>query len=87
MPARHNLPITAERLLHDLSAQLEHFSKFLEVALTPAIAETRVTSDVPIESDFILRRRQDARLLDACFIVCATSIRLGLAWLGISSKD
>ena len=55
MPARRNLPITAGGLLHDLSAQLDRFLIFLEVDLTPALAETGATSDVPIAVDFISR--------------------------------
>lgn len=55
MPARRNPRITAEGLLHDLSAQMQHFLMFLEVDLTPAIAEAGATSDVPIAVDFISR--------------------------------
>lgn len=55
MPARLNPPITAESLLHDLSAQMEHFLMFLEINLTPAIAETGATSGVLIAVDFISR--------------------------------
>lgn len=53
MPARRNSPVTAEGFLHDLSAQMKHFLRFLEVDLTPAIAETSATSDSPSLVDFI----------------------------------
>ncbi|KAJ6069155.1 hypothetical protein N7499_011042 [Penicillium canescens] len=52
MPARHNPPVTAERLLHDLSARMEHFLRFLEVDLTPAIVESEAT-EVPSAVDLI----------------------------------
>jgi hypothetical protein len=45
MPARRNPPVTAEGLLHDLSIQMEHFSRFLEADLSPAIAETSTAVD------------------------------------------
>ena len=53
MPTRRNPPVTAEVLLHDLSAQMEHFLRFLELDLTPAIAQTGATSDCPSVVDFI----------------------------------
>jgi hypothetical protein len=43
MPARHNPPVTAEGLLHELSTQMEHYLRFLEVDVSPAIAETSTT--------------------------------------------
>ncbi|OQD77428.1 hypothetical protein PENANT_c102G00568 [Penicillium antarcticum] len=52
MPARRNPPVTAECLLHDLSAQMGHFLRFLEVDLTPAIVETEATQ-VPSVVDLI----------------------------------
>ncbi|CAG7923603.1 unnamed protein product [Penicillium olsonii] len=53
MPARRNSPVTAEGFLHDLSAQMEHFLRFLEVDLTPAITQTGATSDYQSVVDFI----------------------------------
>ncbi|OQE10119.1 hypothetical protein PENFLA_c001G08582 [Penicillium flavigenum] len=53
MPARRNPPVTAEGLLHDLSIQMEHFLRFLEVDLSPAIAEAGTTSEFPSLVDFI----------------------------------
>ncbi|CAG8057755.1 unnamed protein product [Penicillium nalgiovense] len=43
MPTRRNPPVTAEGLTHDLSIQMEHFLRFLETDLSPAIAETSTT--------------------------------------------
>ncbi|CAG7937290.1 unnamed protein product [Penicillium nalgiovense] len=43
MPPRRNPPVTAECLLHDLSIRMEHFLRFLEADLSPAIAETSTT--------------------------------------------
>lgn len=40
MPARRNRPVTAEGLIQKLSAHMKHFLRFLEVDLTPAIAQT-----------------------------------------------
>ncbi|KAJ5491947.1 hypothetical protein N7453_010044 [Penicillium expansum] len=53
MPPRRNPRITAEGLLHDLSAQMQHFLMFLEVDLTPAIAEAGTTSEFPSFVDFV----------------------------------
>ncbi|KAJ5927156.1 hypothetical protein N7516_008929 [Penicillium verrucosum] len=53
MPARHNPTVTTEGLLHDLSIQMEHFLRLLEVDLSPAIAEEDTTSEFPSILDFI----------------------------------
>lgn len=45
MTPRHNTPITAERLLDDISAQMEHLLKFLEIDLTPAIVKPSSSED------------------------------------------
>ncbi|CAG8084062.1 unnamed protein product [Penicillium nalgiovense] len=45
MPARRNPLVTAEGLLHDLSIQMEHFLRFFEADLSPAIAETSTAVD------------------------------------------
>lgn len=55
MTARRNPPVTADGLLHDLSAQMERFLRFLEVDLTPAIVETSATGEGPSAVDLISR--------------------------------
>ncbi|KAJ5473992.1 hypothetical protein N7475_003558 [Penicillium sp. IBT 31633x] len=43
MSPRRNPRVTAECLLHDLSIRMEHFLRFLEADLSPAIAENSTT--------------------------------------------
>lgn len=53
MPPRQNPPVTADSLLQDISTQLDHYLRFLETDLTPAILQSDTNCKDPSAVDLI----------------------------------